>query len=431
MDTTQNIFATREYKRSRMAYRLECSFEYFVTIFITDAFLVTLLKHIGLKDSLIGIISSFTSLAFLFQLFSVFVVQRITNTKRFVIIFHTLSQLVLMSLYLIPFLPIESALKSVLVTFGVLAAYCGNYFVTSIIYKWGNSFVDPRKRANYSAVKEMISLAGGMILTLTVGYAVDHFESVGNIEGAFIFCAAGMLIFCISDFICLLSIKNHIYPKGSREVEPLATVLKNVFSNKSFISVIILTVLWNVGVYTTVGFLGTYRLGELGFSVLTAQIINIAGNFARLIASKPFGKFSDKYSFTRGIELGFVFAAVAFMVLVFTAPGTRLLMIGYSVIYGICTAGVSGNFLNITYSYVDSRYFVQASSIRSCIGGICGFCATLLGSKLMDAVNANGNKIFGIEVYSQQIMGLISFTFVIIAIIFTHFVLAKQKTLLQ
>ena len=114
-----------------------------------------------------------------------------------------------MSLYLIPFLPIEGALKSVLVTFGVLAAYCGNYFVTSIIYEWGNSFVDPRKRANYSAVKEMISLAGGMILTLTIGYVVNAFESVGNIEGAFIFCAAGMLIFCISDFICLLSIKKH------------------------------------------------------------------------------------------------------------------------------------------------------------------------------------------------------------------------------
>ena len=100
----RQIFHSPEYRRSRRAYIMECTFEYFVSLLVTDAFLVKLLSSIGLSDALIGIIASFVSMAFLFQLFSVFVVQRITNTKRFVILFHSVSQLFFMSLYLLPFL---------------------------------------------------------------------------------------------------------------------------------------------------------------------------------------------------------------------------------------------------------------------------------------------------------------------------------------
>ena len=102
---TQPNYNDPEYRRSRWAYIMECTFEYFVSLLVTDAFLVKLLSSIGLSDSLIGIIASFVSVAFLFQLFSVFVVQRITNTKRFVILFHSVSQLFFMGLYLIPFMP--------------------------------------------------------------------------------------------------------------------------------------------------------------------------------------------------------------------------------------------------------------------------------------------------------------------------------------
>ena len=39
------------------------------------------------------------------------------------------------------------------------------------------SYVDNRKRASYSATKEMISLICGMVFTLAIGYAVDRFAS--------------------------------------------------------------------------------------------------------------------------------------------------------------------------------------------------------------------------------------------------------------
>ena len=87
-----------DHKRSRMAYLIECAFEYFVALLVSDAFLVKLLQDIGMDDATVGIMASLISLAFVFQLFSIFVVQRVSNVKVFAIIFHFASQFFFMGL---------------------------------------------------------------------------------------------------------------------------------------------------------------------------------------------------------------------------------------------------------------------------------------------------------------------------------------------
>ena len=79
-------FNSRDHKRSRGAYLIECAFEYFVALLVSGQFLVAVLQDIGMDDATVGIMASLISLAFVFQLFSIFVVQRISNTKVFSII---------------------------------------------------------------------------------------------------------------------------------------------------------------------------------------------------------------------------------------------------------------------------------------------------------------------------------------------------------
>ena len=432
MTTEIDVFQSKAYKRSRSAYRWECTFEYFVSLLVGDAFLASLLTYIGISDAMAGIISSFVSLAFLFQIFSRFVVRRISNVKRFVTLFHSLSQLLFLALYLVPFLPFAFEYKQLAVIVCILLAYFGNYLVTSIIYKWGNSHVDPHKRGSYSAGKEMLSLISGMVVTLIIGQIMDYFEVMDNLEGGFIFCAISIFIFAVCDFICLMLIKNQIRPREELQKKvPLKEVMKNTLGNRSFVNLVILSCIWEIGRYTTLGFLGTYRLKELFFTVGTVQIINMLANLGRFAISKPFGIYSDKHTYAKGAELGFIVLASAFAVNIFTAPGTRLLMIAYTVLFNMGIAGVSQNFFNMTYSYVDSEYFVEASAIRSSIGGVCGFGASLLASLLLEHIQSNGNMLFGIHIYGQQVLSLISFALMLIAVLFTHFVIRKQKVMIQ
>ena len=436
---TPDVYASGDYKRSRKSYCIECAFEYFVSLMVTDSFLAMLLRTIGLSEELIVIVSSLISLAFLFQFFAIFVVQRITNTKRFVIIFHFASQLVFMSLYLIPFMGFGENIKGVLVIGGILLAYFGNYFVTSVIYRWGNSYVDPTRRGRYGATKEMISLISGMVVTVIIGYVMGIFTDKDTETlrgGGLIFAAIAILIFAVCDLICLLLIKNDIKPKTEkRTVVPMKEVLHNTLGNKNYRNVVILAVIFNVGVYTTLGSIGAYkidlfeRLDPIKF-MFWVQIVNNAGVLTRFAVSRPFGRYSDKTSYAKGIELALLVGAVGYGINVFTTPDTWFLIILFTMLYHAYNAGTSANFLNITYSYVDEKYFVQASAIKNSIGGICGFGASLLASQLVKAMEG-GKEIFGMTVYAPQILSLISCTLFVVGFLFTKLVIEKQKIIKQ
>lgn len=431
---TEDIYESRAYKKSRKAYIWQCTFEYLVTILVSDAFLAKLLSTIGMSDSLIGIISSFITLAFLFQLFSIFFVDKITNTKKTVIFFSTLSQLLFMCLYLVPFLPFSSGNKTVLITVCVLFAYFGNYFVASILFKWANSFVNPKNRGEYSAGKEMVSLITGMVFTLIVGHVIDGYEALDNIRGGFLFTAIAIFILSVCNFVSLMLIKNDKTgdkEKAQKKRVPLREVIKNTVKNKNFISVIVMTCLWDIARYLTTGFLGTFKTKDLLISVGTVQIINLVANLCRFFISKPFGRYSDKTSYARGIELAYFIAAAAFAVNAFTTKGTWWCIVIYTVLFNVSIAGTNQNYFNITYSYVKSDYFVQATAIKNSIGGICGFAASLLGSRILSFVQARGNTLLGVRIYGQQLLSAISCILILISIAYVHFVVEKQKVMKQ
>ena len=167
------------------------------------------------------------------------------------------------------------------------------------------------------------------------------------------------------------------------------------------------------------------------YSMSVVQIVNVVAQLGRAVFSKPFGRYTEKRTFAKGVELGMIIVAVAMLINIFTTPATAFFIIIYTLLYNIAMAGVSGNITNITYSYVDSTYFAEASAIKNSIGGLFGFGASLLGGKILATVQANGNTVFGIPMYGQQLLSAISFVMLIITILFTHFVVSRQKVMIQ
>ena len=415
MDSLQtSSYNAPGYARTRWAYTLECAFEYFVALLVANPFLTKLLKYLELTDATIGIIQSIISVAFLFQLASLLVVQRITNVKRVAATIHTLGQFLFLCLYLIPFLPIPETYRPVVVIACLLLGYFGNYLVTSIIFRWGNSFVDPAHRARFAGTKEMISLLTGLVVTTIMGWVYDWCHE--DIETAFIITAIVMAAVCGIDFLCLMLMKNRFSePPKKQDVLPFWQVVKMLLNNRSFIYILIASILWQCANYFILGFMGTYELGELGLTVAVVQIVKNSG-------------------YAKGLSLGITIAAASFFINIFTMPQLWWLIIVYTVLNGIANAGISQNFLNISYSYVEDKYFVQASAIRNSVGGVFGFLAALAGGEILKAVQGvnpevGGIEMFGTVIYGQQILSAISFVFAVAALLFIHFVLEKQKTI--
>ena len=70
-------------------------------------------------------------------------------------------------------------------------------------------------------------------------------------------------------------------------------------------------------------------------------------------------------------------------------------------------------------------------AIKNSISGICGFFASLVASALLTDVQTNGNVFLGMNLYGQQVLAAISFLVMITAILFTKFVIEKQKIMVQ
>lgn len=427
----KDIYGTSVYKRSRMAYYIQCVTEYLVTLLVADAFLAKLLKHIGLDDATIGIVSSLTSLAFLVQLGTIVLMRYVQNVKRTVILIDVFSMLSFMMTFLVPFLPVSAGIRKVLVFLTISGGFLLKYLQLNLYYKWGNSFVSPERRGAFSARNNAISLAAGVVFSLIMGKLVDHYEQCGKIETSFLIISISIAVLTVVDFLMLLLIYPYSESDARRQQKPLRDVMKNTLGNRSFRNAVILISLYDTARYLCVGFLGTFKTQELLMSVSTVQLINIAANTLRCLFSGRVGRWSDRTSFAHVYRMGLIVCAASFVCLVFTKPETRWLIAAHMVLYNLAMTAIPSNANNMTYSYVPIDYFVQAQAIRCSIAGVLGFLASLVGSRILVSVQANGNRLFNIPVYGQQVLAMLALSVLIVAIFFGKTVVEKQTVMKQ
>ena len=126
------------YKTSRFLYILEATFEYFISLLVTGAYLAKVTSAIGMNDTMTGILTSFVSLGCGFQIIAIFLANK-RPVKRWVTILHSLNQLAFALIYVSPFLNISKEVKIfVFILFSLYSFGADSVFGTSVT----NVFID-------------------------------------------------------------------------------------------------------------------------------------------------------------------------------------------------------------------------------------------------------------------------------------------------
>lgn len=415
-----NEFESPDYKRSRKAYVTQCTIEHLLGLLVVDAYLAKLLTYIGLSDAVIGVIASFVSIAFVFQILSVFLVKSKLSTKKSVMISDCLSQFCFMLLYFIPFLPIPDFAKRILAILSIVLAYGGKYLVITLYFKWANEYVHPEKRGVFSANKECISLICGIVFATVMGYVIDAFDKQKNLEGGFLVIAITMLVINLINYICLKMIREEDKKEQEAMRMSFGEVLGYIKTNSTFIAYVAISSGSNFANGLLNGFIGVYKINDLLMPIFTIQLINILADFLRLIVSKPFGKFSDKYGFAKGIELASMLSILAFTSIIFTTPKTWYMVTVYTMLLVASNAGSYQNGFNISYQMLPNNYITQAMAIKSVFSGGFSFLGALIGGFILSSIQAGGNMVFGIHIYGQQVLAVIAVLVRILTIALFH-----------
>lgn len=377
-----------------------------------------------MSDALTGILSSILALAQSFQLVALFTAGN-GNVKRRTICLQTLSQLAFAMVYFVPLFQGNPSLKIVLFIVFLLGGYALQNVVFPAKIDWYMSQIDDKKRGSFTATKEMVSLIGGMLFSFIVSHFIDAFKESGNVRGAFVL--GGTVIAVLTLLHALTLVFSHEEEREKQNTASTKKMLLEVLKDKKLFAVILLTVLWSAANYAARPFNGSYVIGELGFSLTFASIVTAVAFLTRAAFSKPMGRYADKTSFTRMLNLCFTVAACSFLVYAFTSPTTAWLYPVGNVLYYLAMAGINSGEINLIYDFVEPERRVSALALKNFLTGTVGFLTTLAVSPLISYIQGNGNTFLGLPVYAQQVANALAFMLTVAVLVYLNLVVRRLQ----
>ena len=414
-----------KYKTTRAAFVIEEGFNYYISLFVTGTMLGYLLDTIGFSDALQGIISTVSTFACGAQLFAIALNGK--RKKGIVITGTLINQLAFTLVYFLPVFNLSPGAKSVVLMFFLLSGHIISNAVSPSRLTWLMTSVPIETRGSFTAIKEMISLAGGIIISLAFGRVADIFRDADGMPTRpyYLICAAALILMTA---IHTLSLAVSYEKSVEEERCEFKKTIANIAKNKDFLKVIGVGIIWNVANAFSVSFYASYLREELAFSFTLIALITTIGSVSRIVVSPLFGRLADKYSFANSMTIAFVLAAISFLGVVFTTPETRWVYLVYISMYSFAMAGINSGVINLIYDYVNPKDRSVAMGVKNALGGIIAFFVALGAGFILSAVQkAGGFVIFGINLYAQQLLAAISFVITLCLIFYMRKVIAPIK----
>lgn len=418
-------------QRSRILYIIEAALEYFISILFAGSYLATLTSHLGMSDSLTGILSSFISLGCLFQLFSVFLKRR--RVKTIVTSLSVVNQLLFLLLYIIPLSGTQALfgggkqVKIVLFIVAIFLAYLIYNCIHPLKINWLMSLVDDRKRGVFTSYKEIVSLLSGMLFSFGMGTLIDHYQALGQIETAFVLCGITVFVLMVLHTLTMAFSVEIPATEEPEKQNPIRQMLSTL-QDKNVVKVTILFVLWHIANSAATPFYGTYCIKELGFSLQFVSILSIVYSLVRASVSTFWGKFADKNSFASMVSICLGIAGLGFLVNVFTVPENgRVFYTLYYALYAIAMGGINSALTNLVFDLVKTDMRSNALALSQAVSGFVGFLTTIVVSGLVSYIQESGNRLFGLSIYAQQVVSAIAVVFTALAVLYVLFFLRGSK----
>lgn len=408
-------------RRSRLMYIIEAALEYFVAILVGGAYLARITAALGFSTSLTGVLSSFVSLGCVFQLSSITLFRRVTAVKRPVILLDVINQTLFALSCLTPVLPVSAPVRT-----GIfLCCFCLAYVLLNVgapqKTAWLMGLIDDRQRGAFTAKKEIVSLLSGMAFTYAIGRMIDQMEAAGRGAQTFWACAVIVAALMLMQMACVSRIIERPQERGSQAGGLSLSGLKRLLSDRGLRRIVLTFVLWHAAAGCATPFYGAYQVGELGFSMTFISALSIAYSVLRAVVSPALGRYADRHSFSRMVEMCFLVAGAGFLVNCFTVPENgRVLYTIYYCLYAVAMGGINSSITNLIFDYVKGEDRRAALALNVAAGGLAGFLATCLMSPAVSLIQRNGNALLGMRLYPAQFASAVAFVLTAILVVYVR-----------
>ena len=414
------------YRSSRLMFVFGDSLSNLIISFMaTGAIFTKLALYLGISDSSIATINSLLSIASIFQLFSIKVFKN-ERTKNKLLIFHFAYALFFTLLYFIPYIPSGTGTRTILFTIFLMAGFSTYNLGAPARVEWIFSVVEDKKRGTYTAAKEIVVLISSILFSFYMSVTLDRYYLLSREKESFLFCFIVCLVITAL-FILTTALTKEKVSYIKPEKRSTFKTIKAVLFDKNFKPVLIITFLWSLCLNISNPYIYTYQIKDLGFSLSFMAVLTAISSLTRISSCMLWGKYADKHSFTKMLNLCYPIVFFAYLTLALTNPSNgKVMIIIHTVLIALSQGGTSPAETNLIYDYVGIEKLKTAMSIKSVFSGIIGFLATVSVVPLVNLIQKSGNMLFGISVYAQQVLSCFSLFFAIILYFYTSRLLKKS-----
>lgn len=358
-----------------------------MVVFTSGTFLTAMAIHMGASNFQLGLLAALPTFTTIFQLLSIWLVQRFNNRKLIASVFNLLARLPLIAIGVMPLLFSGTTTIQVLLIllffqhiFGDIAGASWNSWMKDLIpgERLGNFFSKRSRMAQ--TLNVTLSLATAMCLD----YIKAHYPAQEITAYTTLFLAGGLLGM-VSVFMLLRTPE----PKPTPMDDKVLTLFGKSLKDKNFRNLLAFNSLWAFALNLATPFFTVFMMKTIGLPLSYVIGLGIISQLSSIASIQLWGKYSDRFSNKTIISICAPLYITCIIAFAFTAmPGSQLvtlaLLLGIQIFSGVATAGINLALSNIGIKLAPQKEAIVYISAKNMFVAFFSTIAPMVGGLMAD-----------------------------------------------
>lgn len=352
--------------------------------FTGGAFLVAFALLLGASNAQIGLLSAIPTLANVFQLWSIRLVQRYPR-RQVVVYASILGRTMFFLIATIPFLPGSSPV--LLLLLGVMVLQVNLSVAGGSWTSWMHDLIPRERLGQFFSQRMRWSQSVGIGLSLACAVGLDAFHrqtSDGTLGYVVLFLLGG-----ITGMVGVGLLARTPEPPMRPVQRRFGELLRQPFRSVNFRALIIYNALWNFAVNLAAPFFTVYLLQQLNFSITYVIALTTLSQVTTVLALRWWGRYADRYGYKSILFLCAPLYLICILGWTFaTFPDshrfTLPLLVGLHALMGVATAGTGLSASSIGLKLAPEGEGVSYLAVISFTNALAAGAAPVVGGLLAD-----------------------------------------------
>lgn len=358
-----------------------------MVVFTSGTFLTAMAVNMGATNFQLGILAALPTFTTIFQLFSIWLVQKFNNRKVVTAICNFMARVPLIAIGVLPFMFTAATSIQVLIVmlffqhiFGDIAGASWN--------AWMKDLVPGERLGSFFSHRSRLAQTLNVTLSLATAIGLDYVKKHYPNDEVLTY----HLLFLVGGILGLMSVGLLL-----RTPEPRSETIDGNFiklfasplRNRNFRNLLKFNSFWAFALNLATPFFAVFMMKTLGLPVAYIVGLGIISQLSSIVSVKLWGRYSDRFSNKNIISTCAPLYIAAILAFAFTAApgninGTLTMLAVIHIAIGVATAGINLALSNIGLKLAPNNEAIAYITVKNMLVAAFSTIAPIAGGLMAD-----------------------------------------------